>query len=98
MRKIDHHAEAVHFRDDPAAQRRKSVVVEIALRFAGIGIGELAVAVMRERHVTPAAIIELLDTLQVEADGIAILNADDGGALACFMQSDDIGGREGKAI
>jgi len=48
MREINHHAQAIHFRDHLAAQGRQAIVVGVALGLSGIGIGKLAVAVVRQ--------------------------------------------------
>ena len=97
MREIDHHPEAIHFGDDLAAERRETVVVEVALGFAGIRIGELAVAVVGERHVAAAAVVELLHLFEIVADGISVLDADDGDAKVLLVQGEDVGRREREA-
>ena len=97
MRQIDHHAQAIHLGDDFAAQRRQSVVVEVALGFSRIRIGELAVAVVGQRHVSPAAVVELLHSLDIGPDGISVLHADDGDAEVLFVQREDVGGRQRQA-
>ena len=56
---------------------REAIVVQIAGGFAGVRIGELAVAIVGERHVAAAAIVELFDALDVIADGIAVLDTDE---------------------
>ena len=94
---IDHHAEAVHFGDDLAAEGGESVVVEIAGGFARVRVGELAVAVVSEREVAAAAFVELFDAFEVEAEGVAVFDADDGDAFAFAVEAADIGGGEGEA-
>ncbi len=64
MRQIDHHPQAIHLGDDFPAQRRQSIVIEVALGFARIRIGQLAVAVVGQRHVSPAPVVELLHSFE----------------------------------
>jgi hypothetical protein len=97
MRQINHHPEAIHLGDHFPAERRQSVVIEVALGFSGVRIGELAVAIVRQRHVSAAPIVELLHSLDVGPDGISILHADDGDPQVLFVQSEDICGRQRQA-
>ena len=78
MRQIDHHPQAIHLRNHFAAQRRQTIVVKIALRFSGIRIRKLAVAIVGQRHIARAPVVKLLYPFDVGPNGIAVLNADHG--------------------
>lgn len=73
-----------HFGDDLAAERGEAVVVGEALGLAGVGVGQLAVAVVGERHVPATAFVEFLHAFDIGADGVAVLNADDSGSGSPF--------------
>ena len=88
--------EAVHFLNHLAAERRQPAPLPLVVGFAGVRIGELVVAVVRERHVAPAAVVELLDAFDVRADRIPVLDADHGDFLAALRDADDVGGRQGE--
>ena len=45
--------------------------------FAGVRVGQLAVAVVRERQIARAAAVELLDAAEILAEGIAVLDTDE---------------------
>ena len=51
-------------------------------------------AVVRQRHVAAAAVPELLHAVEIGADGIAVLDADDGDLLAALRDAHDVGGGE----
>ena len=93
MRDVDHDAESVHLGDDLLAERRQAVVQPPAVALAGVRVGELAVAVVRERHVARAAIVELLDAREdVGAERVAVLDADERDLLAAGGDPADVGG------
>jgi hypothetical protein len=97
MRQIDHHAQAIHLGDDFPAERRQSVVVEVALGFSRIRIGELAVAIVGQRHVSPAPVVELLHFLDIGPDGISVLHTDDGDSQVLLVQREHVGRRQRQA-
>src|SRR3954471_4978929 len=76
MRDVDHDPDAVHLGDRLFAERRQPVPLP-ALALAGVRVRQLAVAVVRERNVARAAIVELLDPPEVFADWIPVLDADE---------------------
>ena len=82
MRDVDHHAKPVHLADYLLAKRRESIPAPDTVALAGVGIGELTVPVVRQRHVAPAAFVELADVGDVCADREAILDADENGLAA----------------
>ena len=92
MRDVDHDAEAVHLGHGLAAGLAQAVVQPLAVALAGVRIGELAVAVVRERHVAAAAIVELLDAAEIGADRVGVLDADQGHLLAGLRDAPDVGG------
>ena len=70
--------------DHLPAERRQAAPAPLVVGLAGVRIGELAVAVVRERHVAAAALVELLHPGDVGADRIAVLDADDRDLLAAL--------------
>ena len=48
MRQVDHDADAIHLGDDLLAEIAEAVVQPLAVGFAGVRVGELAVPVVRE--------------------------------------------------
>ena len=58
------------------AERRNAIPFP-AVALAGVGIGELIVAVVGERQVTGAAVVEFFDVGDVFAERIAVLDADE---------------------
>ena len=70
MREIDHHADAVHLGQHFAAECADAVVRGILRRFAGMGIRELIVAGVRERHVAGTALVELQHARDVVTDRV----------------------------
>ena len=94
MREIDHHPPFVRFGNHLLAELAEAVVQPLAVALAGVGIGELAVAVVRERHIAAAAIVELLHPLDVGADRIGVLDADQRHLLARLRDARHIGGRQ----
>ena len=94
MREIDHDPPLVHLGDRLLAHLAEAVVQPLAVALAGVRIGELAVAVVRERHVAAAAIVELLDALDVGAERIGVLDADQRHLLARLGNARHIRGGE----
>ena len=76
VREVDHEADAVHLGDRLLAELAQPVVQPLAVALAGVRVGELAVAVVRQRQVAAAAVVELLDARQVGADRVGVLDAD----------------------
>ena len=69
----------------------------IARRLAGIRIRELVVAVVRERHIAAAPLVELADAREVGADRVAVLDADDRDLTPATGDAGHIGRCERKA-
>ncbi len=95
MREVDHDADPVQFGDDLLAEIAQAVVQPLAGRLAGVRVGELAVTVVREREITRAAAVELLDALDGGggvAERVAVLDADERDLLAGLADPPDIGG------
>ena len=91
VRYVDHHAESVHFPDDLLAERTQTVVQPHTVAFSGVRVGELAVSVVRQRHVATAAVEELLDVREVGADRKAVLDPDEDHALTGGVNATGIG-------
>ena len=96
MRHIHHHPEAIHFLDGLAAHWRQPAPFPFVAGLARVRVCQLVVAVVRERHVAPAAVVEFLDAFEVRADRKPVLDADHGHLLAALRDADDVRGREGK--
>ena len=97
MREVDHDADAVELGDDLLAEIAQAVVRPLAARFAVVGVGQLAVAVVRERQIAGAAIVELLDALDRGrgiAERVAVLDPDEGDLLAGLADAPHVGGGE----
>ena len=94
MREIDHDPPLVHLGNHLLAHLAEAVVQPLAVALAGVRVGELAVAVVRERHVAAAAIVELLDALDVGAERIRVLDADQRDLLPRLRDARHIGGGE----
>ena len=92
VRDVDHDSPPVHFLDDLTAERREAAPRPLVVRLAGVRVGELTVAVVRERHVPAAAVPELLHPLDIGAERVAVLDADDGDLLAALRDPRDVGG------
>ena len=91
MREVDHDPPLVHLGDHLLAELAEAVVQPLAVALAGVGVGELAVAVVRERHVAAAAIVELLHALDVGAERIGVLDADQRDLLARLRDARHVG-------
>ena len=61
VREVDHDADAIQLGDDLLAESLRPLCSHSPSGFAGVRVGELAVAVVRQRQVAGAAIVELLD-------------------------------------
>ena len=92
MREIDHDPPLVHLGNHLLAELAEAVVQPLAVALAGVRVGELAVAVVRERHVAAAAIVELLHALDVGAERIRVLDADQRHLLARLRDARHVGG------
>ena len=88
---IDHDSDPVHFGDDEFAEGREPVPFP-TIPFAGVGVRELIVAVVRQRQIPRATIIELFDSADVLADGIAILDAHQSGLFAQRVDATHVAG------
>ncbi len=97
MREIDHDPPFVHLGNRLSAQLAEAVVQPLAVALAGVRIGELAVAVVGERHVAAAAIEELLDPRHVGAERIRVLDADQRHLLSRCGNARHIRGGQRKA-
>ena len=75
MRDIDHHAQPVHLGDDLLAERRQAMPHPVIGCFAGVRVAQLAVAIVGQRHVAPAPVVELLHAAEIVGDAIAVLDA-----------------------
>ena len=93
MRDVDHDAEAIQLGDDLFAERRHAFPLP-AVALAGMRIGELIVAVMRERQVARAAIVKFLDAGDFLAERIAVLDADESDFFTLRVDSANVGGGE----
>src|SRR5437667_4501494 len=71
--------------------------MKVALRLTGVGIGELAVAIVRQGHISAAAVVELFHPRNVGSDRISVLDADDRDAQVLLMQSENFSGRQRQA-
>src|SRR6478672_9751746 len=74
VRDVHHHPEAVHFGDDALAHGGDAVLPQVAVALTSVRIRQLVVAVVGERHVAAAAVVELLDAAEVLADGVRVLH------------------------
>ena len=93
MRDVDHDAETIQLGDDLFAERRHTTPFP-AVALAGVRVGELVVAVVSERQVARAAIVEFLDAGDFLAERIAVLDADERDFLALRVDSANVGGGE----
>ena len=62
MRDVDHDPEVIQLGDDLFAERRQTIPLP-AVALAGVRVGELIVAVMRERQIARAAVVKFLDAV-----------------------------------
>ena len=93
MRDVDHDAEAIQLGDDLFAERRQTIPLP-AVALAGVRVGELIVAVMRERQIARAAIVKFLDAGDFLAERIAVLDADESDFFTLRVDSANVGGGE----
>ena len=90
MGDVNHEADSIHLGDDLPAEGRETVPFP-TLVLAGVRIGELAMAVVRQRHVARAAIKKLLDSADVLAHGVAVLDTNERDSLALRLDSAHVG-------
>ena len=95
MRGVDHDTEAIQLDDDLFAERRHAIPLP-AVALAGVRVGELIVAVMRERQIARAAIVKFLDAGDFLAERIAVLDADESDFFTLRLDSANVGGGEGE--
>jgi hypothetical protein len=93
MRNVDHQSHLIHLGDDLPAEGRKAVSLP-AIPLTGVGIGELAVAVMRKRQVASAAIEEFLHPTDLLADRITVFNANERSFPSLGFDPPDVIGSE----
>ena len=75
----------------------KPLCSPLAARLAVVGVGELAVPVVRERQIARTAIVELLDPLDRRrgiAERVAVLDPDQRDLLAGLVDAPHVGGGE----
>ena len=65
-----------------------------AVALAGVRIGELIVAVVRERQIARAAIVEFLDAGDILAERVAVLDAHESDFFTLRVDSANVGGGE----
>ena len=93
VRDVDHDAEPIHLGDDLFAERREPIPFP-AVALAGVRIGELIVAVVGERQIARAAIVEFFDAGDVLAERIAVLDAHESDFFALCVDSPNVARRE----
>ena len=93
MGDVDHDPEPVHLPNRFPPQIAEPAVEPDAVPLSGIGVGELAVAVVGEGHVAAPELMKLLDAAQVQADGVGVLDADHGHLLAGSHDAAHVVGR-----
>jgi hypothetical protein len=96
MGDVDHHAEAVHFGDDLLAERAEAVVEG----FVGRGVGPLAIAAVRERHVADTLVRKSAEDGEVAVDHVAALDTEEDGDFVLSAGGSDLfrGGGEGELV
>ena len=90
MRHVDHKAHPIHLGDHLSAKRRKTVPFP-SVTLARMGIGELIVRVVRQRHVTRTTLVKFLDPANVLAHRIAVLDADERNFFSFSVNPANIG-------
>src|SRR5438094_5457626 len=90
MRDVNHEADSIHLGDNLLAEGRETVAFP-TLALAGVRIGELAMAVVRQRHVARAAIKKLLDAADVLVYGVAVLDTNERDSLALRLDPAHVG-------
>ena len=97
MRDVDHHADAVHLFDHAPAERREPSEGPLVRRLAAVRVGQLAVPVVRQRHVPRAAVVELANTSdrrRLISEGVPVFDADERHLLALCCNPVHVGRRQ----
>ncbi len=89
MRDVDHDTETIHLGDDLFAEGRDTLPFP-ALALAGVGVAELVVAVVGERDVARAALVEFFHAAQIIAERITVLYAHERGFFAIGVNAANV--------
>ena len=90
---VDHHAEAVHFADDVFAEGGEAVVVgDFGVVDVALGVGPVVGVEVGEGHVADAEGVILAEEAEGVFDGVAALDAHEGGDLALGAGAEDVVG------
>ena len=76
MRYVDHDAPLVHLGNRLAAEVAEPAMEPHVVALTCVRVGELAVAVVGERHVAAAALGKVADVVEVGAERVRVLDAD----------------------
>ena len=99
MRDIHHDAQSVHLGDDLFPELADAVVLgrRVTQVHAGLGgVGDVVVAIVRQRHVAGAEFVVALQRGDVAADHVTVLDADRRDQFAFGVDALDIVGRVGQ--